>query len=231
MARQPRLDLENIPQHVIQRGNNRDVCFASNEDFAAYANWLKLAAKKYSVDVHAWVFMTNHVHLLVTPKFKGGVSKMMQSLGRQYVRYFNFTYRRTGTLWEGRFKSCLIDSETYLLACYRYIELNPVRAMMVSDPSEYKWSSYCVNALGKDSELCKPHDLYLGLGKDKSERIGCYRKLFEQTLDEDIVNELRRVTQKGLVFGREDFIERVEYLSNRKGRAGKVGRPRKEIVL
>ena len=231
MSRLPRLDLENVPQHVIQRGNNKDVCFASNTDYAAYAHWLKLAAKKYSVDVHAWVFMTNHVHLLVTPKHKGGVSKMMQSLGRQYVRYFNFTYQRTGTLWEGRFKACLIDSEAYLLACYRYIELNPVRARMVSDPGEYQWSSYGVNALGRDSTLCAPHVLYLGLGLSKNERLENYKKLFVQALDDHFLDDLRNATSKGLVLGRQDFIEKIEYLSNRRARSGKAGRPKKEIVL
>jgi len=128
MARLPRLCLSGIPQHIIQRGNNRQICFASNEDFAAYAYWLNEYSAKYEIAIHAWVFMTNHVHLLVTPGTTDGLSKMMQSLGRQYVRYFNYTYRRSGTLWEGRFKSCVIEAENYLLSCQRYIELNPVRA-------------------------------------------------------------------------------------------------------
>jgi len=154
MARLPRLCLSGIPQHIIQRGSNRQACFASAEDFAAYANWLQECADKYDVAVHAWVFMTNHVHLLVTPSSSDGVSKMMQTLGRYYVRYFNNTYRRTGTLWEGRFKSCVIDAEEYLLTCYRYIELNPVRAGMVESPSDYAWSSYGANGLGIDTKLC-----------------------------------------------------------------------------
>jgi len=231
MARLPRLDLAGVPQHVIQRGNNKNVCFVSDEDYAAYANWLLVASKKYEVDVHAWVFMTNHVHLLVSPKYAGGVSKMMQSLGRQYVRYFNYRYRRTGTLWEGRYKASLIDSEAYLLTCYRYIELNPVRAKMVNEASEYKWSSYPVNALGKTSDLCTPHDLYLGLGFEAKERLFNYRELFKQVLDENTLNELRSMTQKGLAFGREDFIEQIEVLSMRRARTGKLGRPRKENVL
>lgn len=148
MARLHRLSPAGIPQHVIQRGNNRQACFNSDEDFAAYAYWLKEYADKYQVQIHAWVFMTNHVHLLVTPIKESAVSQMMQSLGRCYVRYYNKTYQRSGTLWEGRFKSCLIESSGYLLQCYRYIELNPVRALMVSDPSEYRWSSYRSNGLG-----------------------------------------------------------------------------------
>ena len=128
MARLPRICLPGIPQHVIQRGNNRQVCFASDEDFAAYAHWLHEYSIKFQVSIHAWGFMTNHVHLLMTPATKDGISKLMQSLGRRYVQYFNYTYKRTGTLWEGRFKSCVVDADNYLLLCQRYIELNPVRA-------------------------------------------------------------------------------------------------------
>jgi putative transposase len=158
MARLNRLCPVGIPQHIVQRGNNRQVCFNGDEDMAAYANWLKEFSVKFQVDIHAWVFMTNHVHLLATPRIENGISKMMQSLGRQYVRYFNYTYKRSGTLWEGRFKSCVIQSADYLLKCYRYIELNPVRASMVNYPDEYRWSSYHANALGVESALCTPHD-------------------------------------------------------------------------
>jgi putative transposase len=135
-------------QHIIQRGTNRQPCFASDEDFVAYSHWLDECARKYAVSIHAWVFMANHVHLLMTPSTSDGVSKLMQTLGRYYVRYFNNTYRRTGTLWEGRFKSCVVDEENYLLVCQRYIELNPVRAGMVSAPEGYRWSSYRANGLG-----------------------------------------------------------------------------------
>jgi len=139
MARLPRISLPGIPLHIIQRGNNRQVCFAAEEDFAAYAYWLHEYARKYRVALHAWVFMTNHVHLLATPQTEDGISRLMQTLGRHYVRYFNHTYKRSGTLWEGRFKSCAVDEENYLLTCQRYIELNPVRANMVGAPEEYKW--------------------------------------------------------------------------------------------
>jgi REP-associated tyrosine transposase len=157
MARLPRLCLPGIPQHIIQRGINRQPCFASKDDFSAYAHWLEKCAKENQVSVHAWVFMTNHVHLLVTPETRDGVSRMMQMLGRYYVRYFNYTYQRTGALWEGRFKSCVVDSEEYLLICQRYIELNPVRAGMVNSPCEYTWSSYKANGLGKPASLWTPH--------------------------------------------------------------------------
>jgi len=147
MARLPRIELPDIPQHIIQRGNNHSFCFGSNEDFSAYLYWLKEYSKKYCVDIHARVLMTNHVHLLCTPRKPKAISQLMQSLGRRYVQYFNYTYKRTGTLWEGRFKSCVIDEDSYLLHVYRYIELNPVRASMVTDPSDYIWSSYRINAL------------------------------------------------------------------------------------
>jgi len=139
MARLSRISPINRPVHLIQRGNNRQACFVSDEDHGAYAGWLKEYSPKYKVEIHAWVMMTNHVHLLCTPRQEGGVSKMMQSLGRRYVQYFNFEYRRSGTLCKGRFKSCLIQEERYLLEVYRYIELNPVRAEMVTDPGEYPW--------------------------------------------------------------------------------------------
>jgi len=132
MARLKRVYLEDVPQHIIHRGNNRQVCFSCEADFIAYIGWLKEYANKYEVAIHAWVLMTNHVHLVCTPKKSDGISRMMQSIGRQYVRYFNDTYQRTGTLWEGRYKSCLVQAEDYLLHLYRYIELNPVRANMVN---------------------------------------------------------------------------------------------------
>jgi len=230
MGRQPRLDIADIPQHIIQRGNNRNICFVKEIDMATYAYWLKVAAQKYEVAIHAWVFMTNHVHLLATPKHDGSVGKMMQSLGRQYVRYFNYTYQRTGTLWEGRYKSCLVDSDTYLFDCYRYIELNPVRAKMVKDPAEYRWSSYATNALGKRSTLCEPHPLYVKLGKIEKERLENYRKLFDIKLDDSFTDNIRTVTQKGIVLGREDFIHQVELLSGRRVGGGALGRPRKNVL-
>ena len=153
MARLPRLYVEGCAQHIIQRGNNRSVCFYHDEDYAFYAQKLKETADKFGVAIHAYVLMTNHVHLLVTPKKHDSISKMMQSLGRQYVRYINITYQRTGTLWEGRFKSCLVDSSHYFLVVSKYIELNPVRAGMVVHPCEYPWSSYRSNGMGVLIEL------------------------------------------------------------------------------
>lgn len=134
MARLPRVCPVGIPQHVIQRGNNHQVCFCNEQDMAAYIGWLKDYANKFDVEIHAWVLMTNHVHLLCTPRSVGGVSAMMQGLGRQYVRYFNYSYKRTGTLWEGRYKSCIVQEEHYLLQLYRYIEMNLLEPVWSMNP-------------------------------------------------------------------------------------------------
>lgn len=202
MARLPRLYLPDVPQHIIQRGINRQACFISDKDFAVYACRLDQSARRYQVAVHAWVFMTNHVHLLVTPQSEQGVSRMMQATGRHYVRYFNHTYGRTGTLWEGRFKSCLVDAEDYLLACQRYIELNPVRAGMVLVPEDYSWSSYKANGFGRQMKLWTPHRVYLDLGATIRERAAAYRELFAGHIDERLVRQIRKATNRGMVLGK-----------------------------
>lgn len=225
MARLPRITPVGVPVHIIQRGNDRKVCFGSDEDMVAYIHWLKDYAKKYVVDIHAWVLMTNHVHLLCTPQQEGGVSSMIQSLGRRYVRYFNHQYRRTGTLWEGRFKSCLVQSESYLLEVYRYIELNPVRAAMVDDPGDYSWSSYQVNALGKVSDLCTPHEEYQRLAKTKPTRLKRYRYLFEHHVDDRVLVEIRSATQKGMAIGDDRFKEEITALTGRRLAPKRSGRP------
>ncbi len=216
MARLPRICLPGIPQHVIQRGNNRQVCFASEEDFAAYAHWLAKYATKYRVAVHAWVFMTNHVHLLVTPETEAGISKLMQTLGRHYVRYFNYTYRRTGTLWEGRFKSCVVDAENYLLQCQRYIEMNPVRACMVESPDAYKWSSYRSNGLAQPASLWTPHTIYTALGRTNNARAENYRELFRGHIDEKLLTQIRRSVNQGMALGNDRFKEEIECLCGRR---------------
>ncbi len=224
MARLPRIAPVGIPLHVIQRGNNRQVCFTSDEDCVAYIGWLKEYAAKYEVDVHAWVLMTNHVHLLCTPRQEGAVSRLMQSLGRRYVRYFNHEYGRTGTLWEGRYKSCLVQAETYLLEVYRYIELNPVRANMVRDPGDFAWSSYQINALGRVSDLCTPHPEYLRLGKSKEERLRHYRGLFEHHVDGGVLAEIRGGVNSGMAIGHDRFKDEIEALTGRRVKVGKPGR-------
>ena len=223
MARLPRLCLPGIPQHIIQRGNNRQVCFGSEVDFAAYAHWLAEYAEKYKVAIHAWVFMTNHVHLLVTPETNDSIPKLMQTLGRYYVRYFNYTYRRTGTLWEGRYKSCVVDEENYLLICQRYIELNPVRAGMVEDPGEYRWSSYQANGLGKGIKFWQPHWIYRELGDGPEACATAYRALFRGYLDKPILTRIRQATNQGMALGNERFQEEIERLAGRRVKPLKRG--------
>ena len=222
MARRNRACPEGVPQHLIQRGNNRQPCFGGTADFAAYAHWLREAAERFDVAVHAWVLMTNHVHLLATPATGDGISRMMQHLGRHYVRYFNHVHGRTGTLWEGRFKACLVQDTAYLLHCYRYIECNPVRAGMVSDPADYRWSSYRVNALGIESSLCTPHEIYCSLGQGDG-RLAAYRALFAPHVDGEPIAEIREATRRGHALGDERFIREMEARTGTRLRTGKSG--------
>jgi len=231
MPRKPRFTLPGVPQHVIQRGNNRDPCFFAEQDYARYLNDLEESAEKYACDIHAYVLMTNHVHLLVTPHTENSISSMMQALGRRYVRYINHSYRRTGTLWEGRYKASLIDSEAYLLTCMRYIELNPVRASMVAHPGEYRWSSYAANAQGVDSPLLSPHALYVSLGREQTTRQHAYRELFRHHMDNQSLHDIRNALNHELVLGRSWFKDKVEAMTERRVRLGKPGRPTIEDVM
>lgn len=226
MSRKPRFVIPGIPQHVIQRGNNREPCFFAESDYYCYLRELQEAAEKNHAAVHAYVLMTNHVHLLVTPGHPHSISHMMQDLGRKYVRYVNHNYCRTGTLWEGRYKASLVDSEAYLLTCMRYIELNPVRASMVEHPGEYRWSSYASNAQGRANTLLQPHPLYLALGDNTERRLHAYRELFRYTLDADTIHEIRESLNQELVLGREDFKDRITKMLKRQTRKGQPGRPR-----
>ena len=183
MARLPRFFAKGQPLHIIQRGNNRDPVFAAEPDYLFYLDCLERAAGEHGLAIHAYVLMTNHVHLLATPSQETSVPKTLQSVGRRYVQYFNTTYRRSGSLWEGRYRSTVIDAEAYLLTCMRYIELNPVRAQsMVEHPADYPWSSYRGNALGAEDALLAPHELYRRLGRSAEERQSSYRQLFRGQL-------------------------------------------------
>lgn len=225
MARLPRLNLAGVAQHITQRGNNRAVCFASDEDCAAYMHFLKETAKKHEVAIHAFVLMTNHVHILATPKNADGISKLMQGVGRNYVPYFNHTHGRTGTLWEGRYKSCLVDSESYLLECYRYIELNPVKPDMVERAEDYRWSSHKSNAFGLPSNILTPHSVYKRLGKNEDERLAAYRSLFDAHQPQSLKSEIEMVLDKGLVLGNDKFKQQVAKLLKRNVEPRKAGRP------
>ena len=227
MSRLPRICPPGISQHIIQRGHNRQICFADSVDFATFSKYLQEASSLYGVDIHAWVFMTNHIHLLVTPQTDTAISKLMQTLGRRYVGYYNSAYSRSGTLWEGRFKSCLVQSSGYLLQCY--IELNPVRALMVEDPALYQWSSYRCNALGAMSALIKPHQEYLNLGKTTDERLQNYRALFKCHVQNEMLVEIRKATNKGMALGNEKFKDEIEFNLSRRVRPKKPGRKRKEL--
>jgi len=169
MARLPRYVIPGQPQHIIQRGNNRQIIFAAEADYQFFRDALVEAAAKRGLAIHAYVWMTNHVHLLATPEFDDSIGKTFQSVGRRYVQYFNYSYKRSGTLWEGRYRATVVDSERYLLTLMRYIELNPVRAGMVAAPQDYPWSSYRRNALGEggpNADWLSSHEEYSSLGRD-----------------------------------------------------------------
>ena len=228
MSRKPRFVIPGVPQHVIQRGNNRKPCFYAVQDYLRYLDTLYEAAEKNTAAIHAYVLMANHVHILVTPGHAHSITHMMQDLGRKYVRYINRTYKRSGTLWEGRYKAGLVDSEVYLLTCMQYIELNPVRASMVNHPGEYRWSSYSVNANGTTNPLIQHHPVYSALGENVVHQQHAYRELFRNSIDSDSIHSIRETLNQELVLGRDDFKDRIEQMCKRQVRPGKSGRPRVE---
>lgn len=227
VPRPKRVNIVGIPQHIVQRGNNRQACFRDNADYRLYLHLLAVACSRHSCDVHAYVLMTNHVHLLLTPHQPTGASLVFRDLGRDYVRQFNKRHGRTGTLWEGRFKSSLVDSDHYLLACHRYIELNPVRAKMVDSPADYPWSSFRTNALGEHDDLVVAHRFWSLLGSDDSVRRRAYLRLFEQAVDSDTIRVIRDGLRKGIPTGSETFRRKLETSVKRKIGNRKRGRPRK----
>ena len=203
MARQPRLVLPGVALHVIQRGNNRSLCFRSGSDQALYLCFLREFSAKFECQVHAYCLMPNHVHLLMTPALGDACAAMMRDLGQRYVRHFNRRYGRTGTLWEGRFRSCVADSADYVLACYRYIELNPVRAGLAQRPEHYEWSSHAVNIGRRTDRLIKPHVEFLALGNDTGARHRSYVGLFDEALPPSTVGAIRKATNGGRRLGSE----------------------------
>lgn len=229
MSRAPRIDIAGIPQHIIQRGNNRNACFFTGNDYRYYLGSLKKAADKCRCSIHAYVLMTNHVHLLATGAGAGSVSKMMQSIGRRYVRHVNAVHKRTGTLWEGRFKSSLVDTDLYLLTCYRYIELNPVRASLVDTPAAYRWSSYAYNALGRKDDVLSPHERYMALGRASAGRCSAYLRLFPKAINDDELVAIRNHVNQGKVLGAPGFQEKVERSLGCRARLSKQGRPKKVL--
>lgn len=229
MPRRPRVTLPNVPLHIIQRGNNRQACFIADEDYCFYLDWLKEYAEKSGCLIHAYVLMTNHVHLLLSSPTGNGAGALMKALGQRYVQYVNRTYRRSGTLWEGRFRSCLTQEDSYLLTCQRYIELNPVRAGMVEHPAEYRWSSYRANAQGEENQLLTTHPLYLALDANAEGRQAAYRELFRHELEPGAVDAIRQATNGNFALGDERFGEQIAQALGRRVQPGKSGRPRKAL--
>lgn len=227
MPRRARIALPNVPIHIIQRGNNRQACFFADEDYRRYLDWLAEYATKTGCRIHAYVLMTNHVHLLLSAGQADAGGALMKLLGQRYVQYVNRVYRRSGTLWEGRFRSCPVQEERYLLGCQRYIELNPVRANMVSHPAEYRWSSYRANAQGEHDVLVRPHPLYDALASDAGNRLVAYRELFRYELELGLVDEIRRATNGNFALGSERFATEVASMIGRRAVPGVSGRPRK----
>lgn len=216
MARMPRIVVPGQAMHIIQRGNNRQATFFADDDYLYYLDTLQVLAHEYACSIHAYILMTNHIHLLATPAHENSISLLMQGIGRKYVRYINHTYQRSGTLWEGRFKSALIDSGHYLLACSRYIELNPVRAGMVKIPEQYRWSSYHANALGQGDFCITSHRLYKRLGENYTKRIQAYRALFKNSIGEDALTLIRKNTQQGTIIGDSQFQEEIRDMLKRR---------------
>jgi len=225
MARLPRFFAKGYPLHIIQRGNNREPIFVAEPDYLFYLDCLQRAANENGLLIHAYVLMTNHVHLLASPADETSAPKTLQSVGRRYVQYFNYTYQRTGTLWEGRYRSTLIDAEAYLLTCMRYVELNPHRATMVEHPADYPWSSYRGNALGEDDSLLTPHGIYQRLGQSSNERQSAYRQLFRAHLPKADIEAIRRATNKAWALGNGRFQAKIEALGTRRAAPLPRGRP------
>lgn len=229
MPRRARVLLPGAVLHLIQRGNNRSACFYAEDDYLFYLDHLAEQADKHGCTIHAWCLMTNHVHLLVTMEKTESAGLLMKGLGQRYVQYINRTYRRSGTLWEGRYRSCLMREENYVLACYRYIEMNPVRAAMVEHPAEYRWSSYRANAQAEQSALVKPHPLYTALGADEGARADAYRQLFTRQLEPGLVEQIRTATNGNYALGSQKFTADVECALGRRVTRGSAGRPRKIV--
>lgn len=229
MARQPRYSLPGQVQHVIQRGNNRESIFFRDDDYRFYLNCLAEVCALQHVDVHAYVLMPNHVHLLMTPSYAGGVSKVMQSVSGRYAQYVNSTYRRTGTVWGGRYRSTIVDPENYLLRCMCYIELNPVRAGIVAHAGEYTWSSFRCNANGARDLVVTLHVVYQQLGDDPTLRRSRYQTLVRLPVDADALAQIRDATNKGWVLGDEEFRLRLESILKRRVRPLPRGGDRRSV--
>jgi putative transposase len=224
MARQPRLVVPDIALHIVQRGVDRKDCFQEDTDRLVYLTLLRDCSAATGCSIHAYCLMTNHVHLLLTPRAANAPAKLMYGIGQRYVPYFNRRYGRTGTLWEGRFKSCLVASARYVLGCYRYIELNPVQARMVTAPASYPWSSYRGNAGMAANALLRPHPEYEALGNEAASRSGAYRALFDRAPEANVLNAIRAATVGGYPLVDAELKARLALETKRSLQPGKPGR-------
>jgi len=227
MARLPRIVIPNQPLHIMHRGNNRQDIFRCEEDMLRIKEDIFYALEKSGCQLHAYVIMTNHLHLLITPENKEQLAIFMQTVANKYVRYFNSKYERTGTIWEGRYKSCLVDSEQYLFTLYKYIEMNPIKANMVKSLDDYKWSSYAHNAFGKEDKLVSEHALYHQLGKTVEARSEAYQSLFTELDLSKQNDDITQATLRGEVYGSDDFHKHIEKSLTRSSKLSAHGGDRK----
>jgi putative transposase len=225
MARLPRLSLPGYPHHVVLRGNNRQLIFKDNSDRQTLLELLVGHCQNQQVDLHAFVLMDNHLHLLVTPQADQALSKMMQNLGRDYVRYFNKRHTRTGTLWEGRFRSALIQTDRYFLACMIYIDLNPVRAGMVAQALDHPWSSHSHYVGARQDKWLVPHALYWALGNTPFAREKAYAELVQAGIEDKKKHALTSSVMGGWVLGEDAFMESLQPMTSRRISKVKAGRP------
>ena len=230
MARLPRLVIPAQPHHVIQRGNDRQLIFRDADDYQAFLGWLREGAKTFGVAIHAYVLMPNHVHLLASPSAHESLARLMQWIGRYYVPYFNHKYERFGTLWQGRYKTSLVDSERYFMMCSRYIELNPVRAKLAGTPLDYPWSSYAHHAGVKADPLITEHALYWALGNTPFQREAAYIDLAQQALSPDEMRTINHAVLKGWPLGSDAFKANLQQKEQRQVLPAKRGRPFKLAV-
>jgi putative transposase len=225
MARHPRLVIPHQPHHVIQRGNDRQLIFREQEDYQRFLGWLKESARFYSVAIHAYVLMPNHLHLLATPEDGDGLAQVMQKVGRFYVPWFNHKYQRYGGLFQGRFRTSLVDSERYFLTCSRYIELNPVRAQLAAAPLDYPWSSYAHHAGVRSDPLVTDHALYWSLGNTPFQREAAYIDLVQQGMSGEELDTINLAVLKGQPLGNDAFKAELERKTKRQILPAKRGRP------
>ncbi|MEI6760769.1 MAG: transposase [Betaproteobacteria bacterium] len=225
MARLPRLTLPGYPHHVIQRGNNRQAIFTKTDDYQRLLDLLDDNARQFEVAIHAYVLMSNHFHLLLTPHTADGLPQMMQAVGRRYVRYFNDAQQRSGTLWEGRYRSTLIQTERYLLACMAYIDLNPVRAGLVVQAADYPWSSHSHYIGRRTDKLLSPHPLVWELGNTPFAREVAYAEMVQAGINPVQQLALTKATLSGWALGEPDFVADLQKRTQRRVSKGQAGRP------